>query len=130
MLWALKGDAGQRALMAWSLGWPDAQQASGTAWMPFYLAGLMFDDYDAVRYIAYRSLKGSPGYGGIRFDHMKPAGHYDRIMDEVMQVWFRTVGEGKPTAGELLFTPEGMPRMDIYDNLRSQRDNRRVIITE
>ena len=116
--------------MAWSLGWPDAQHASGTAWMPLYLAGLMFDDYDAVRYIAYRSLRGIPGYGGVRFDHMKPAGQYDRIMDEVMQAWFRTVGDNKPTRSELLFTPGGMPRMDTYNQLRAGRDNRRVIITE
>jgi hypothetical protein len=36
LLWLLKGDAGQRAIVAQSLGWAPAQQASGTAWIaPF-----------------------------------------------------------------------------------------------
>ena len=30
LLWLLRGDAGQRALVAWSMGWQPAQQASGT----------------------------------------------------------------------------------------------------
>src|SRR5207249_7937957 len=31
VLWLLRGDAGQRALVAWSLGWRPAQQASGAS---------------------------------------------------------------------------------------------------
>ena len=48
----LKGDAGQRAIVAQAFGWPPAQRASGTNWMAPYLALLLNDPYDAVRYIA------------------------------------------------------------------------------
>ena len=33
LVWLLSGDAGQRALMAWSMGWEPAQQASDPGWM-------------------------------------------------------------------------------------------------
>ena len=59
----LRGDAGARALWAWSLGWSPAQEASGsTDWMLLYLGELLTDPYDAVRYIAHRSLRSLPGY--------------------------------------------------------------------
>jgi predicted CXXCH cytochrome family protein len=43
LLWLLKGDAGQRALMAWSMGWEPAQDVSGRDWLPPYLAQLLDD---------------------------------------------------------------------------------------
>ena len=49
VLWAVRGDAGQRALVAWHMGWGPAQEASGTDWLPLYLALLLDDPYPAVR---------------------------------------------------------------------------------
>lgn len=66
---ALKGDAGQRALVADAMGWKDAQAASdGAAWLAPYLAQLMDDPYPAVRYIAHRSLRTLPEYKNFAFD--------------------------------------------------------------
>src|SRR6185503_10115548 len=31
-LWALRGDAGQRAIVAWSYGWDDGLKVSGNHW--------------------------------------------------------------------------------------------------
>src|SRR5262245_54287887 len=62
LTWLLRGDAGQRAIIAQSMGWDAAQQASGTGWMTPYLALLQKDSYDAVRYIAARSLKTLPEF--------------------------------------------------------------------
>ena len=58
----LKGDAGQRAIVAQSLGWAPAQQASGTGWMAPYLALMQQDAYDAVRHIATRSRATLPAF--------------------------------------------------------------------
>ena len=33
VLWTLRGDAGQRALMAWSMGWDQARQTAGQDWV-------------------------------------------------------------------------------------------------
>jgi hypothetical protein len=66
---ALAGDAGQRALAAWSMGWADAQGRGGMA--PF-LAILLDDPYTAVRYIAARSLRRLPGWEDLAYDHLAP----------------------------------------------------------
>ena len=60
--WLLKGDAGQRAIVAQSMGWAAAQQASGTGWLAPYLALTAKDSYDAVRYIAARSQRTLPPF--------------------------------------------------------------------
>lgn len=57
LLVGLQGDAGQRALVAWALGWKPAQAASRPAFAPALLGALMDDPYDAVRYISERSLR-------------------------------------------------------------------------
>jgi hypothetical protein len=65
LLWLLRGDAGQRAIVAQSMGWAPAQQASqgsSRGWLQPYLALLQKDSYDAVRYIASRSLKSLPPF--------------------------------------------------------------------
>ncbi|MGB0580800.1 MAG: multiheme c-type cytochrome, partial [Limisphaerales bacterium] len=56
-LWALTGDAGTRALVAWHMGWQPAQQASKHDWMAPFLANLLDDEYDAVRFIASRLVR-------------------------------------------------------------------------
>lgn len=58
----LEGDAGQRAIVAQSMGWAPAQQASGNGWLAPYLALLSKDAYDAVRYIAARSAATLPEF--------------------------------------------------------------------
>jgi formate-dependent nitrite reductase cytochrome c552 subunit len=62
VLTLLKGDAGQRAIVAQSLGWAPAQQVSGTGWMAPYLALMQQDAYDAVRHIAARSRATLPPF--------------------------------------------------------------------
>jgi hypothetical protein len=62
VLTLLKGDAGQRAIVAQSLGWAPAQQASGTGWMAPYLALMQQGSYDAVRHIATRSRATLPPF--------------------------------------------------------------------
>jgi hypothetical protein len=57
LLLGLRGNAGQRALVAWALGWAPAQTVSRAAFAPALLETLARDPYDAVRYIAARSLR-------------------------------------------------------------------------
>jgi hypothetical protein len=57
LLLGLTGDAGQRALIAWALGWQPARSAAQASFAKPLLGELMDDPYDAVRYIAERSLR-------------------------------------------------------------------------
>jgi predicted CXXCH cytochrome family protein len=52
---ALAGDAPQRAIVAWHLGWPPALQATRASWVAPVLAELAADPYAAVRHIAEHS---------------------------------------------------------------------------
>jgi nitrate/TMAO reductase-like tetraheme cytochrome c subunit len=61
LLMAVRGDAGQRALVAAAIDWPAAQRASKLGSMPPLLGLLMDDPYDAIRYMAGRALKSLPG---------------------------------------------------------------------
>jgi hypothetical protein len=65
---ALSGDAGQRAIWAWSFGWAPARAVSGAGWMPYVLSTLLQDPYDAVRFVAMRSVRCDPRYAGFSID--------------------------------------------------------------
>lgn len=63
--WLVRGDAGQRALAAWAMGWADARATSGDEGLAPLLVAALGDEYDAVRWVALRSLRSLPGYGDL-----------------------------------------------------------------
>jgi len=72
VLQALSGDAGQRALAAWSFGWDPARAVSGTTWMPYVFSTLLQDPYDAVRFVAMGSLRADPRWRIYTLDFTRP----------------------------------------------------------
>jgi hypothetical protein len=68
LVWLLRGDAAQRAVAAWHMGWEPARRASGDAWIAPFLAQLLDDPYSAVRFVAYRALRALPGFGDLQYD--------------------------------------------------------------
>jgi hypothetical protein len=131
VLWSLKGDAGQRALMAWSFGWRSAREASGDTWMPVYLAGLLDDSYPAVRLIAARSLRTYPAYQGFQYDPTgRPEERSSRI-GQALDIWAQEYGatRGAPRSEEVLIGPEDIRRGEIA-RLVGQRDDRPMVLTE
>ncbi len=127
----LKGDAGQRAIIAQAMGWPPAQRISGTTWMPPYLAVLLDDPYDAVRLIAYRSLRSLPGFGDFAFDFVARPNRGAAAPRRALDIWRdRHQHEGRRDDSALLFKPDGSFIAEILDRLLSQRDNRPVLWRE
>jgi hypothetical protein len=136
--WLLQGDAGQRALAAWYLGWAEAQNASGTDWIAPQLATLLEDPYDAVRYVAGKSLRTLPGYEDVEYDYMGPAA---ALASAKQATWteFREQTNANRSMGapmdpararSLLLYPDGsLDRLTISKLLR-QRDDKRVQIAE
>ena len=57
LVWALQGDAVQRAIAGWHLSYPPAIEASGREWMITTLAWMLDDPYAAVRFVAAASLE-------------------------------------------------------------------------
>lgn len=70
LLHMLKGDAGQRAIVAWHVGWQPALAVSGSDWAAPFVAELLNDPYSVVRYIAHRSLRALPGFADFEYDYV------------------------------------------------------------
>jgi hypothetical protein len=127
----LRGDAGQRAIVAQGMGWAPAQQASGTNWMPPYLSLLLNDPYDAVRYITGRSLRSLPGYEDFAYDFVAPPDQRLAMRRQALERW-RDLrpAQGRRVDPQLLFTPDATFVQGTIDRLIGLRDNRRVFYRE
>lgn len=68
VVWSLAGDAGQRALLAWGLGWEPARRTAPGDFSAALLGSLLDDPYDAVRIVAERSLRRVPGFEHFEYD--------------------------------------------------------------
>jgi hypothetical protein len=80
-VWMLRGDAAQRALVAASAGRVETQQASGARWLAPLLAKLEDDPYEAVRFIAGRSMRALPRADpGVEAGPVIDAATVDRLM--------------------------------------------------
>ncbi|MBL6765046.1 MAG: C cytochrome precursor [Verrucomicrobiae bacterium] len=130
VLWALRGDAGVRALMAWHFSWPAARQAAGSDWMPAYLALLLDDDYDAVRYVARRSLKTFEGYGELEFDFLGSREHRETVRGKVVTQWEKTHDEAVRDRNALLIDKAGRLKRAELDRMLMQRDVTPVYLIE
>lgn len=122
-LWALRGDAGQRALAAWSFGWEAALGISGSNWVAPILATLAADPYEAVRYIALRSLKRTPGFSEFDADHLQPEEEMAAVAERIVEIWREKNPEA--TVDDRLIL-----RRDTLTRLLKSRDNRPVVIAE
>ncbi len=130
VLWSLRGDAGQRALMAWSMGWQAAREASGTDWMPAYLAQLLADPYDAVRFIAGRSLRTIPGVDSVDYDAFAEPPRRAEVARRVFEEWEARANRVDRTNEELLIDSRGALRRNEISRLLQERNNRPVVLKE
>ncbi|HMQ15470.1 MAG TPA: multiheme c-type cytochrome [Phycisphaerae bacterium] len=131
LLWLLTGDANQRAIAAWHMGWEPARQASGDAWMPPYLAHLMMDPYSAVRYISERSLRRIDGFGGVVYDFLEPPEALRARRQQIIRLWYqRQSALGVQPRAELLIGLDRQLDGSELARLASQRNNRAVDLRE
>jgi hypothetical protein len=134
IVWTLGGDAGQRVLFAWAMGWSPALEVSqqGHGWQTPFLAQLLVDPYDAVRYVAARSLRAQPGFADLAFDFVGPPEDRAAVAREVAISW----AEARRAAGEptdprfLVEDPHGELSADLFDAILAQRSQRRVDLAE
>ena len=128
---ALRGDASVRALTAWHYGWKPAQDASDAGqWGPPILTLLMDDHYDAVRFIANRSLKSMPGYQDVGFDFLAPRNERHGVIRAIMGRWSERLPTRLANRAEILITADGNIDTKAVDAHIAKRDNRVVSIHE
>ncbi len=128
--WMLAGDAGLRALTAWSMGWGPAQEASGTTWMVPHLGEALGDPYDAVRFIAARSLRSLPGYANLDYDFTGPRQARVDTAVRVLREWRASPAARLRREPELLVDPRGELRVDAMRRLFDARDRRPLFLRE
>jgi hypothetical protein len=131
LLWLLAGDAGQRALMAWSFGWQPALDASDPRWMPPFLLQLLDDPYDAVRIVAARALHRHRALGELAIDPLAPPAARREAAAQALARWRALPAELRRDAASLIDDPEGrLGGSEVFLRLWQLRDDRTVILTE
>lgn len=130
VLWALTGDAAQRAFVTWAFEQDAARAASTNAgeWTAPFLAELMDDPYAAVRFMAGRALRRDARFADVDFDFLAPATERRRVTDAVRSRW--AAGRVRSADPRLLIGPDGAMLRSIYDRLLARRDLRPVFLTE
>lgn len=130
LMWMLKGDAGQRALLAWSAGWVDAHQTSGKHWLVPFLGQLLDDPYSAVRYIASRSLRQiSTNYQSLHFDFVGPAAQRQAARTQILELWKKSTPPDRK-GDNVLIDSSGTLQQEKIDALLRQRDDRSMDLQE
>lgn len=127
VLWAITGDAGQRALAADALG-RAAPEAPSTDWRAPILAHLLADPYDAVRQIAARSLRPLPAARGLDLDPLAPPAVRAAASAELLTRW-RAGPRPAPDPAHLL-TPAGDHDLAALIELAGRRDDRPIDLKE
>jgi len=130
ILWLLRGDAGQRALMAWHMGWEPALAISQRAWLAPYLGQLLDDPYHAVRYTATRSLRRLPGYADLEYDYMGPSSAGASQRERVLAGWSGFPTADAVTRWALLLDDDGNLDAVRFDRYRRQRNDSPVLLAE
>lgn len=136
VLWALKGDAAQRAVVAWHYGWKEAQVTSATDWMVPIVGQLLSDPYGVVRHIAERSVRTLSDFREFEFDFLAEADGLNESRDRLMRTWSNLRANAKTTnSSSGLRAVLSVPQAPFYDEqqilgLLRQRNDRPVSIKE
>jgi hypothetical protein len=129
--WILKGDAGQRALVAWGMGWESAQKVSGRDWLYPYLIYAMTDSYAAVRFDAWKSLRTLPGFFDFPFNFTAPESSLGEAAKRAYERWLREVRNVNAVPRpETAIDSDGRFREDVFLRLRSARDEKPIFLAE
>ena len=127
-LWLLRGDAGQRGLAVWHMGWEPALEVSGRDWVAPFLGIALDDPYAAVRFMAYRSLKRLPAFKDFDYDYLGTPQARARALDRALATWSEQSRE--QGRREIYQSPDGTLDQAAVDEVRKRRDNRPVVLAE
>jgi hypothetical protein len=129
--WLVKGDAGQRALLAWGMGWEPAQKISGRDWLYPFLIYSLLDPYAAVRFDAWKSLQTLPGFSDFDFTYTAGAEDLNAAVKRSYEKWWNTLRPANPNFDpKTVLDPEGRFQPEVFERLRRERNNQPIILAE
>jgi hypothetical protein len=129
ILWLLKGDAGQRAIVGWHMGWKPAQDASGTDWMAPFAAELLEDSYEVVRFIGFHSLRKLPKFADFEFDFVATAERRNADHARALEIWRKQETRPQPLE-TVLIDSTGRLSSELFKRIREERTDPKVILIE
>ena len=131
VLWLLKGNAAQRVVAAWHIGWAPAQEASGGRdWLGPFAIQLLEDPYAPVRYVAGTALRTLPGFHGFEFDFIGSRTELEGRFREATAIWSRRRDVRMAPNPAILIGNDGNFMSPEAATLLKERDNRSVTIQE
>jgi hypothetical protein len=129
--WLVKGDAGQRALLAWGMSWEPAQKISGRDWLYPYLIYSLLDPYAAVRFDAWKSLQTLPGFSDFKFTYTADAEALGAAVKQSYEKWWSEMRPANPNFDpKTALDPEGRFQQDVFGRLRRERDDKPIVLAE
>ncbi len=120
VVFALTGDAQQRAVMADAFGRDEARAVSAESWVGPVLAALLDDPYPAVRFIAARSLRTLAVPGTAGYDFLAPRETRMQASRQALAAWRARAGAADAAV---------LPDQDLAA-LTARRNDRRVALRE
>ena len=124
---AIEGEAANRALAAWTMGWSDARAVSGNDWQSIYLAQLLNDPYLAIRMIARRSLQTLPELADLTVDPLGSDSERSNAILSIVSRWDQDVHDANPA---LLLGPGNAVKTRRIDAIMNQRDDTPMKLAE
>jgi predicted CXXCH cytochrome family protein len=130
IIWLLKGDAAQRVVTAWHMGWAPAQDASMRSWQAPYLALLMEDPYAVVRQIALSSLRTLPEFAHFEGDALAGLTERKDIKDRIIERWKAVGGFPVAVPNHVLLNSDGSFSRPQVVRLLQERDQTPISVRE
>ncbi|MCR9291587.1 MAG: cytochrome c3 family protein [bacterium] len=130
LLWLLKGNAIQRAIAAWHMGWEPARTASGDQWQAPFLAKLLQDPYAQVRLLSSQSLMQLPGFSDFEYDFLDDSRELMDATSRGLKQWQPVAGFSDAMRDALLLDAQGQVDWQRTQRLLDQRDDSPVSIRE
>ena len=128
-LWVIKGDAVQRTILGWHMGWDAAREASGRTWLAPYLAQLLIDPYSVPRQVAYRSIVTLPGFQDFEYDYIASFSEREEKAIEALERWLQA-GRPERVGAHLLIDEDARIDIEVWARLLAERDQRPLSIIE
>lgn len=130
VLWGLKGDAAQRAIVADRLAWDASREASGDGWQIPLLAQLLKDPYSAVRMVAWRALKKFPEFSSVSYDFIGTPEDRAAVSLEVLTKWRNAQSPTDGPRRSLLIKADGDIDEQPWQQLLGERDDTSLELPE
>jgi len=131
--WILGGDAVQRAIGSWHMGWQPAIDISGENWQLPLLNLIRTDDYSVNRFVSQKAMQSHSLFsrlnGDESYDFIDELEPLQQVQDNFLKRWLDS--SSLPVIPEaVLLKSDGSLEKAVIDRLIKDRDRRSIMVAE